>query len=581
MVQQALNMRMLKSNGFGEDICLAGGLHSIYGTSVYKSVLHEISDERRENVRKIFSFRVERLVYLFHICNRPRDLNNGQLYNRYTNEIISNISEQDIYDLCCIEGANFIDQKYLDDLRNNFPRIYCIWYSTCASNRRLNALQIRKIYTKDSNFKSTSTCMVKKHMLKSPLAVGYFIPHTVCVHIQSIPLTHIISPSISTSTSINHAKLHLIHNLRSQGFAIIKIPKEYINIINKAYISIISMFENISIQEKKTFFLKFDRQRYVGYTQDIGREWLQLRSEYRRRSNDNNCFNSENEISSDINNNTNNNNNNVIWPVITKLDEDLYNRLEEAQKVSTELWDVIATQYLGYSNTYTHSILNDTNNNTTTSSNINYGSSVHRIFVYKDKLPSKDIKKNATKLLHPYTQEIMYPENNLQEDEWLLFTGETLSYMTGGIFRAPLHRVPFVDCNNCVSSTTATVGLEQQSQPQKRRCSMPFFLRAAPNALLRPRTMNNCPKNTITSSVRSANNFTTVCNNMRMRNSDDVCNNDDIVNNCNSISSYYYVNEDSCVFSPSTEVPPMSCRRLMESHIVGDRPWRLQRGGDF
>jgi len=57
------------------------------------------------------------------------------------------------------------------------------------------------------------------------------------------------------------------------------------------------------------------------------------------------------------------------------------------------------------------------------------------------------------------------PESTLQPQEWIVFAGETLGYLTSGAVRAPIHRVPWVD----------------HSTVEVPRMSMPFFLRADPN----------------------------------------------------------------------------------------------------
>ncbi|KAJ0402688.1 hypothetical protein ATCC90586_009465 [Pythium insidiosum] len=56
-----------------------------------------------------------------------------------------------------------------------------------------------------------------------------------------------------------------------------------------------------------------------------------------------------------------------------------------------------------------------------------------------------------------------------------VFAGETLGFITNGLIKAPLHRVPPI----CVDSEA------------DRRMSMPYFLRARPNACLNPRAEPN------------------------------------------------------------------------------------------
>jgi len=71
----------------------------------------------------------------------------------------------------------------------------------------------------------------------------------------------------------------------------------------------------------------------------------------------------------------------------------------------------------------------------------------------------------SLQLWEPFREELVFPEDELGPMDVLVFAGETLAFLTGGVITAPLHAVPFVDTTD-------------------RRCSAPFFLRAAPEAEL-------------------------------------------------------------------------------------------------
>jgi hypothetical protein len=66
----------------------------------------------------------------------------------------------------------------------------------------------------------------------------------------------------------------------------------------------------------------------------------------------------------------------------------------------------------------------------------------------------------------PDSGALVLPEIGLGPDEWVVFAGETIGFMTNGRLNAPIHRVPWVDTGGAF------------------RCSMPFFLRASPSAEL-------------------------------------------------------------------------------------------------
>ena len=88
-----------------------------------------------------------------------------------------------------------------------------------------------------------------------------------------------------------------------------------------------------------------------------------------------------------------------------------------------------------------------------------------------------------------------HPEDGRAPDEWVVFVGEQMSFLTGGALQAPIHGVPAVR-----AAPEATSSLV--------RCASPFFLRAAPSAVM------------------------------------------------------------------TGEPGALSCRELMEQHIIGLRPWR-------
>jgi len=148
-----------------------------------------------------------------------------------------------------------------------------------------------------------------------------------------------------------------------------------------------------------------------------------------------------------------------------------------------------------------------------------FGSSVMRIFRYKDAPPSARPGAAASgvhadmglvtvapvstipalQLLDPRTGRTHHPEKDLPPSSWIVFAGETLGFLTGGKIGAPLHMVPYVDRSGGA-----------------HRYSAPFFLRAGPETVLVP-----------TDSSRA-----------------------------------------------------MTCRSLMQRHSVGLRPWRLPNAGN-
>ena len=90
---------LMKSANLMDDLCLAGGLHSVYGTSSYKNgCLLEDSTL----VADTFGGDVDYLVRLFSGLNRPDDLKDG-----------SKLSDRNLFFMRCIEVANLYDQGEL------------------------------------------------------------------------------------------------------------------------------------------------------------------------------------------------------------------------------------------------------------------------------------------------------------------------------------------------------------------------------------------------------------------------------------------------------------------------------------
>eukprot|EP00607_Mallomonas_marina_P000122 CAMPEP_0182425274 /NCGR_PEP_ID=MMETSP1167-20130531/11645_1 /TAXON_ID=2988 /ORGANISM="Mallomonas Sp, Strain CCMP3275" /LENGTH=144 /DNA_ID=CAMNT_0024605801 /DNA_START=298 /DNA_END=728 /DNA_ORIENTATION=+ len=67
-------------------------------------------------------------------------------------------------------------------------------------------------------------------------------------------------------------------SLRAQGWTKIRVTRKQAEIVRRAYSAVHQFICSISTQKKKKFFYRFDGFRYVGYANDRGREWLQLRS---------------------------------------------------------------------------------------------------------------------------------------------------------------------------------------------------------------------------------------------------------------------------------------------------------------
>lgn len=114
---------ILKSWNQPEYVCVAGAFHSVYGTNVFKNGI--INPENRQKVVDVIGKEAEHLVYLFHICNRPNNIETGELKNRFTNMPLDiGYTALDLLDLRHIEAANMKEQRCT---LLPWPTIHSIW----------------------------------------------------------------------------------------------------------------------------------------------------------------------------------------------------------------------------------------------------------------------------------------------------------------------------------------------------------------------------------------------------------------------------------------------------------------------
>lgn len=98
--------KILKKFNVNHDVCLAGGLHSIYGTNIFKNGI----TQDRDNIKKLVGEKTENLIYLFSTINRPSGLDTGELFNYQTFDKIE-VDEETLYNLRLIEIANLLEQN--------------------------------------------------------------------------------------------------------------------------------------------------------------------------------------------------------------------------------------------------------------------------------------------------------------------------------------------------------------------------------------------------------------------------------------------------------------------------------------
>jgi hypothetical protein len=111
----------LKRMNVDEEIALAGGLHSIYGTNRFK--FQTLKPEQRPIIRELFGDRTERLAWLFCTINRPTCLEDEDVRDWKTNLPVD-LSPEDFRDLRLIEIANLADNDANLAKYPNLERFY-------------------------------------------------------------------------------------------------------------------------------------------------------------------------------------------------------------------------------------------------------------------------------------------------------------------------------------------------------------------------------------------------------------------------------------------------------------------------
>jgi hypothetical protein len=120
---------LLKLMGQSDEVCLAGGAHSLFGTSIFKDACLDKKDMMM--FIKFLGKDAAKLVHIFSITDRPHTLNNA-LENKIT--ILSKtsggtleVSEKELHELCAIEAANLYEQN--DMVPGKYPHLKVFWLS--------------------------------------------------------------------------------------------------------------------------------------------------------------------------------------------------------------------------------------------------------------------------------------------------------------------------------------------------------------------------------------------------------------------------------------------------------------------
>ena len=101
---------LLESLGASKEVCMAGALHSIYGTTVFKNKSLDIKE--RPLVKYVVGEYAERLAYLFCRAPRPFEVSrNEKEYYLTTVDGSEKVSKKELNNLTLICAANSSEQR--------------------------------------------------------------------------------------------------------------------------------------------------------------------------------------------------------------------------------------------------------------------------------------------------------------------------------------------------------------------------------------------------------------------------------------------------------------------------------------
>ena len=106
---------ILQRHGAPESVCLAGGAHSVFGTTIYQ--LQLLQPEQRSDLVEVIGHRAADLIDLFRTLDRPRVLENwchntaSPVTTWEGNKL--DLDTDTVKDLCALESANLVSQKSL------------------------------------------------------------------------------------------------------------------------------------------------------------------------------------------------------------------------------------------------------------------------------------------------------------------------------------------------------------------------------------------------------------------------------------------------------------------------------------
>lgn len=117
---------LLEKKNAPEHVCIAAGLHSVFGTNIFTDPIFKLAD--KDIIVSEFGEKAFELAALFSIIDRPSTLEtpegfeDGKYHIKMNNGNTVAMDEETFNELRLIEGANLTDQETLD--KEKYPNIY-------------------------------------------------------------------------------------------------------------------------------------------------------------------------------------------------------------------------------------------------------------------------------------------------------------------------------------------------------------------------------------------------------------------------------------------------------------------------
>lgn len=118
--------QLLENGNLPEHVCFAAGLHSVFGTTIYRNQLLKLED--KDLIINEFGEKTFVLVSYFSRINRPKTLETYVDNNiEFNDGSFIKLDDDIILNLKYIECANLEDQKSLNI--EKYPNLYNLWYN--------------------------------------------------------------------------------------------------------------------------------------------------------------------------------------------------------------------------------------------------------------------------------------------------------------------------------------------------------------------------------------------------------------------------------------------------------------------